>query len=489
MAKKSKKVKLDQIDTTLDKFSLEHYSIYGKSVLEDRAIPDFRDGMSPINRRLLYSAFDLGIRSTSKYVKSARIVGDVLGRFHPHSDSSCYGAMVKMTNVGQTINNSCYGLFEGEGNWGNLSNTAAAAMRYTEARLSKFSDEVLFNKFYVPAIKYVPNFDSSTVEPLILPALLPIAFLNGRFGIAPGATCNIPAFSGESIYKVLKAAYSGKALTSKFLSRNLQCVTTFGGLEETTKDEGRTNLFKKTRGSAVLKSSGDYNAKTRTLTFTRFAVEKMQSVLEKLSVIDGIQSVRDMSNTKDRFGRLEVQIKKLDDTKLSKVKEKIDSVLSTKENYVLNFTERYINELGRDAANMSARTLPQVFTSWVEWRIQLERDACLYWIAEDDKEIHRLGLLIQAVSLIDFIVKLLKDRKLKNNNEVFSAYAKKAKVSVDDAKYVLGRPIISLRNMERIELEAKLKEVKKHRAQLKKRHDTPLEFMLKQLKSLKSVLM
>ena len=173
-------------------FAREHYSRYGRSVLEDRAFPDFRDGMNPVNRRTLWSAYSLGIRSNSKFVKSARIVGDVLGRYHPHSDQAAYGAMVKMTNVNGVVSNIPIGLFEGEGNWGSLSNSAAAAMRYTEARLSKFSDEVLFNKFYMPVVRMIPNFDSSTVEPLILPALLPLVLLNGRSGIAPVATTNIP---------------------------------------------------------------------------------------------------------------------------------------------------------------------------------------------------------------------------------------------------------------------------------------------------------
>lgn len=465
----------------LDKFSMDNYGRYGRSVLEDRAIPDFRDGMNPVNRRVLWSAHTLGINSKSKFVKAARIVGDVLGRYHPHGDSAAYGAMVGMTNVGRTVNNVRVGLIEGEGNWGSLSGLTAAAMRYTEARLSKFSDEVLFNKFYLPAMQRVPNFDSSTVEPLVLPALLPVLFLNGRFGIAPGATTSIPSFEGNSVLALLKLAYEGEELTPKLLSKTLTAVTTYGGTEITKKEEGRTALFSGKKGSVTMQSYHEYDERKRTITFTKFANYKFEKIIEKVMAFEGVQSVQDMSTPKDKYGKLVVTLKRQGDHRTPKLVKRVVEHMQTKESYVLNFTRRSKDDLGQSEASMIAMPLVKAFSRWVKWRISLEQKACGYWIREDEKEIRRIDLLMQAVDLIDFIVKLLKDKKLKSNDEVYKAYAAKAKVEFEEAKYVLGRPIISLRNMSKADLLAQRKQVEKNKAKLEKRKKKPLPHMIAQL--------
>ena len=486
--KKSKKAKHSQIaaeviDTNLADFGIENYLRYGNAVLEDRAIPDFRDGMNPVNRRILWSAYDLGVHSKANYVKSARIVGDVLGRFHPHGDSSVYGAMVGMTNNVGTVNNICHALIDGDGNWGSLSEPSAAAMRYTEARLSTFADAVLFNRFYTPVIDYVPNYDSKTVEPLILPALLPILLLNGRFGIAPGATSSIPSFDGATIVSLLKKIYSGKKISSKLLAKTLRVVTTFGGREAETSDENREALFNSTRGSVICHSQHTYDAKTRQLIFTTFAYTDLQKAIERISAFDGVQSVQDGSDSSDKYGKLIVNLKRQKESKAENaVIQKCLDFMSKRENFVLNFTRRFKDDIGQSAAKMNAWSLPKMLERWVSWRTKLEQRACLYWIKEDEKELHRLGLLIQAVDLIDFIVKILKDKKLKTNEEVYKSYAKKAKVAIEDAKYVLTRPIITLRNLERTSLEKKVKEVKANKASLQERHDNPQSAMLKQLK-------
>lgn len=476
------------INVSLDEFSIDNYTRYGRSVLEDRAIPDFRDGLTPVNRRVLWSAYTLGIRSNSKFVKSARIIGDVLGRYHPHGDSSAYGAMVGMTNVGKVINNIIFGLIDGEGNWGNLSERSPAAMRYTEARLSKFSDAVLFDKFYAPVIDTAPNYDNSTVEPLVLPALLPILFLNGKFGIAPGATANIPSFDPKTLLSVLHDVYNGEEITSKFLSKKLRLVSKFGGVEHFKKgDEKREALFTGTRGAVVLHSDAEYDDKKRTITVTRFANSDVEKIILKVSAYDGVQSVQDLSDTVDTYGRVVIQLRRLPDDRCEKLVEKIKQFLTLSENYVLNFTRRYKDETGQAQAKMKAMNLVTALTNWVSWRTKLEQRACAYWIEEDVKEIRRLELLIQAVDLIDFIVKLLKDKRL-DTDQFYAAYMKKAKVKLEEAKYVLSRPIISLRNLEQRELAAKVKETQIHQKGLEKRRDTPKPHMAEQLKSFKAFL-
>ena len=163
------------------------YLDYSMSVIVSRALPDVRDGLKPVHRRILFAMNDMGMTHKAPFKKSARIVGDVLGKYHPHGDSAVYGAMVRMA---QDFNMR-YELVDGHGNFGSVDGDEAAAMRYTEARMAKITEELLadINK---DTIDYRKNFDESLDEPTVLPAKLPNLLLNGATGIAVGMATNIP---------------------------------------------------------------------------------------------------------------------------------------------------------------------------------------------------------------------------------------------------------------------------------------------------------
>ena len=163
------------------------YLDYAMSVIVARALPDARDGLKPVHRRILYAMHDMGIRHTTQHRKSARIVGDVLGKYHPHGDTSIYDAMVRMA---QNFSMR-YMLVDGQGNFGSIDGDRAAAMRYTEARLARISAELL-EDIDKDTVDFVPNFDDSLLEPVLLPARLPNLLLNGSAGIAVGMATNIP---------------------------------------------------------------------------------------------------------------------------------------------------------------------------------------------------------------------------------------------------------------------------------------------------------
>jgi DNA gyrase/topoisomerase IV subunit A len=144
---------------------------YGETTLEDRSIPDGYDGLKPVHRRVLWSAFKMGLKPTGDVVKSARIVGDVIGKFHPHGDLACYGALVSMVNFPVP-------LFDGTGcNFGSLVDMEAS-MRYTNTRLTAFSEAIYFNPEYIRVTKLIPNYDYKDEEPILLPALLPMILVN-----------------------------------------------------------------------------------------------------------------------------------------------------------------------------------------------------------------------------------------------------------------------------------------------------------------------
>ena len=175
---------------------------YAMSVIVSRALPDVRDGLKPVHRRILFGMQELGNTSDKPYKKSARIVGDVMGKFHPHGDSSIYDAMVRMA---QDFSYR-YMLVDGHGNFGSVDGDGAAAMRYTESRMSKIAMEMLrdINK---DTIDYGPNYDGSEKEPLVLPARYPNFIVNGASGIAVGMATNVPPHQlGETIDAVLAIA-------------------------------------------------------------------------------------------------------------------------------------------------------------------------------------------------------------------------------------------------------------------------------------------
>ena len=176
------------------------YIDYAMSVIAARALPDVRDGLKPVQRRVLYSMVELNNGPDKPHRKCARIVGDTMGKFHPHGDSSIYGALVNMAQEWNTR----YPLVDGHGNFGSEDGDGAAAMRYTEARLSKISTEMIadINK---DTVEFVPNFDETEKEPTVLPSRYPNLLVNGTSGIAVGMATNIPPHNlGESIDAIVK---------------------------------------------------------------------------------------------------------------------------------------------------------------------------------------------------------------------------------------------------------------------------------------------
>src|SRR5919107_2021540 len=176
---------VQQVD--IDSQMREAYLDYAMSVIVARALPDARDGLKPVHRRILFAMHELGIRSNSAYKKSARIVGEVLGKFHPHGDSAVYETMARMAQDFSMR----YMLVDGQGNFGSVDGDAPAAMRYTEARLHKLAEELLAD-IDKETVDFGPNFDDSETEPAVLPARVPNLLVNGQTGIAVGMATNIP---------------------------------------------------------------------------------------------------------------------------------------------------------------------------------------------------------------------------------------------------------------------------------------------------------
>ena len=184
------------------------YLTYAMSVIVSRAIPDVRDGLKPVHRRILYSMDEIGLRSNTAYKKCARIVGDVLGKYHPHGDASVYDALVRMAQDFSLR----YPVVDGHGNFGSVDNDPPAAMRYTESRMSKIA-ELMLKDIKKETVDFGPNYDDSLQEPMVLPAAIPFLLVNGTSGIAVGMATNIPPYNLAEVVQAITAQIDNPDIT------------------------------------------------------------------------------------------------------------------------------------------------------------------------------------------------------------------------------------------------------------------------------------
>src|SRR5690554_4530791 len=288
------------------------YIDYAMSVIVGRALPDVRDGLKPVHRRILYSMYELGLTADKPYKKSARIVGDVLGKYHPHGDSAVYDAMVRMAQDFSIR----YPLVDGHGNFGSIDGDSAAAMRYTEARMSKITAELLAD-IGKETIDFTPNFDESLKEPVVLPARFPNLLVNGSSGIAVGMATNIPPHNlGEVIDGVIGLIddpdISVEEIMDYIKGPDFPTGAIILGME------GIRQAYRTGRGRVVVRAKTEIeemaNNRSRIIvTEIPYRVNKARLIekiadLVKEKKIDGISDIRDES---DRNGmRIVIEIKR-----------------------------------------------------------------------------------------------------------------------------------------------------------------------------------
>lgn len=377
------------------------YLDYAMSVIISRALPDVRDGLKPVQRRVLYSMDGLGLRYNSPFKKSARIVGEVMGKYHPHGDAPIYEAMVRMAQDFSLR----YPLVDGQGNFGSIDNDPPAAMRYTEARFSKIAEEMLVD-IEKDTVDFVPNFDGSLQEPSILPARLPNLLVNGSSGIAVGMTTNIPPHNlGEICDAIVWLIDKPEATAEELLELVKGPDFPTGGI--IWGKGGIDNAYATGQGKIVLRAKAR-ELTTRTgkkqilVTELPYQVNKAALVeriaeLAKVKKISGIAEVRDES---DREGmRIVIELKK---------EAQPRQVLNTLYKYTTMQSSFYINMVALVDGQPKVINLKEALASYIDFRFHVITRRSQFELDKAKDRAHILEGFRIALNNLEQVIKIIR---------------------------------------------------------------------------------
>jgi len=415
------------------------YIDYSMSVIVSRALPDVRDGLKPVHRRVLYGMTDLGLASNRAYKKSARIVGEVLGKYHPHGDTSVYDAMVRMAQSWSLR----YPMVDGQGNFGSIDGDPPAAMRYTEARMRKIAEEML-QDLDKETVDFRPNFDDSLSEPSVLPARIPNLLVNGASGIAVGMATNMPPHNLSEVVDGTIAYIDNRNIDIDGLMEHVKAPDfPTGGIIYGT--EGVKSAFETGRGRIVMRGKAEFDVNKTgreqiVITEVPFQVSPSQIIVKAVDlvndkVIEGISEVRDES------GRQGLRI--VFDLKRDAIP---NIVLNKLYKYTPLQTSFSVNNIALVKGRPEMLNLKDMIGYYVEHRHEVVIRRTEFLLREAQKRAHILEGLIIALDNLDAVIKLI--RASKNGEEARTGLMKEFKLSEIQAKAILDMRLQKLTGLE-----------------------------------------
>ncbi|KAF0129500.1 MAG: DNA gyrase subunit A [Bacteroidetes bacterium] len=425
------------------------YIDYSMSVIVSRALPDVRDGLKPVHRRVLYGMLDLGVLSNRSYKKSARIVGEVLGKYHPHGDTSVYDAMVRMAQEWSLR----YPLVDGQGNFGSIDGDSPAAMRYTEARLRKLAEEMLAD-IDKDTVDFQLNFDDSLTEPTVLPALIPNLLINGASGIAVGMATNMPPHNLTEVIDGIIAYIDKRDITVAELMQYVKAPDfPTGGIIYGY--EGVREAFETGRGRIVMRGEALFEEHSNRdwiiVTSIPYMVNKSDMIKKTADLVndkklEGISDIRDES---DRNGmRIVYELKR--DAIPNIVLNKLYQMTALQTSFSVN-NVALVN--GRPRM-LNLRDLIHYF---VEHRHEVVIRRTRYDLAEAQKRAHILQGLIIALDNIDAVIELIK--KSKNPEEARNGLMQTFNLSEIQARAILDMRLQRLTGLEIQKIKEEFEEI------------------------------
>lgn len=474
-----KKIELNEDDKdslTLAVYAERAYLDYAISVVKGRALPDVSDGQKPVQRRILFSMSEMGLRADAKPVKSARVVGDVLGKFHPHGDQSAYDALVRLAQSFSLR----YPLIDGQGNFGSRDGDGAAAMRYTEARLTKIAG-LLLSEIDEGTVDFAPNYDGSFQEPKLLPARLPFVLLNGASGIAVGMATEIPSHNLREVASAAIALMKSPKMSTADLLEIMPGPDYPGGGQIISSaaeiaqiyEAGRGSLKVRARWSVEELARGQWQIVINELPPSTSSQRVLQEIEEitnpkvkvgkktltpdqsnlKSSILNVLDGVRDESS-KDAAVRLVFEPK----SKNIDVNEFVNLLLahtSLESNAPMNLVM-----IGTDGRPRQ-KGLKEIISEWISFRVGTVTRRTQHRLEKVNNRMHILeGRLIVLLN-IDKVIKIIR-----NSDDPKADLIKEFKLSDRQAEDILDIRLRQLARLEGIKIEQELKELKAERNDL-----------------------
>ncbi len=433
------------------------YIDYSMSVIVSRALPDVRDGLKPVHRRVLFGMLELGVLSNRPYKKSARIVGEVLGKYHPHGDSSVYDTMVRMAQDWSLR----YPLVDGQGNFGSIDGDPPAAMRYTEARLRKIAEEVIAD-IDKNTVDFRPNFDDSLEEPTVMPSRIPNLLINGASGIAVGMATNMPPHNLTEIINATLAYVDNREIDTEALMKYVKApdfptggtIYGFNGVRE---------AFETGRGRVVLRAKAtieEHNGRERIIvTEIPYQVNKWQMIKATADLInekklEGISDIRDES---DRDGMRVVYELKRD--AVSNV------VLNQLYKYTSLQTSFSVNNIALVAGRPVMLTLREMIGHFVDFRHEVVVRRTKYELEQAEKRAHILQGYLIALDHLDEVIRVI--RESATPNEAKEQLITRFALSEIQSSAILEMRLRVLTGLERDKIRAEFDELMKLIAHLR----------------------
>jgi len=425
------------------------YIDYSMSVIVSRALPDVRDGLKPVHRRVLYGMLDLGVFSNRPYKKSARIVGEVLGKYHPHGDSAVYDSMVRMAQPWSLR----YPLVDGQGNFGSMDGDNPAAMRYTEARLRKIAEEML-EDIDKDTVNFRPNFDDSLEEPTVLPSKIPSLLVNGSSGIAVGMATNMAPHNLSEVCDAIIAYIENHDITSTELMKFVKGPDfPTGGIiygHDGAREAGETGRGRIVmRGKAIIETEG--NRDMIVVTEVPYQVNKAEMVkrtyeLVEEKKIEGISEIRDES---DRNGvRVVYELKR-------------DAIANVVLNQLYKYTPLQTSFSVNNIALVEGRpvmlNLRDMVKYFVEHRHEVVTRRTQFDLRKAEERAHILEGLIIAINNLDAVIKLIRESRTPNDAQ--SGLMENFTLSEIQAKAILEMRLQRLTGLEIDKLREEYDEV------------------------------
>ncbi len=420
------------------------YIDYSMSVIVARALPDIRDGLKPVHRRVLYGMLELGLRPNTPYKKSARIVGEVLGKYHPHGDAAVYDAMVRMVQDFSLR----YPLVDGQGNFGSIDGDAPAAMRYTEARLAAIAEQVV-RDLDKDTVDFVPNFDETLKEPTVLPSLLPTLLVNGAAGIAVGMATNIPPHNLKEVVDALIAVIDQPDIKPEGIKKYLKGPD-FPTGAIIAGDEEILSYFKTGRGKLTVRAKAHIEEVTGgrkriVVTEIPYQVNK-SSLIERIAELvkdKKIENIYDIRDESDRDGmRIVFELKK-----------EADAEAVLKDLYRLSQMQTTFGVIMLALVNGQPKILniKQILTEFIDFRHEVVLRRTKFELEKAEQRAHILEGLKIALDNIDAIISLI--RRSKDVETAKKGLIKNFKLSEIQAQAILDMRLQKLTGLERKKIE------------------------------------